>query len=249
MRSSLRWGSFLVAALLLTSCKTQLQPTVSKDRFYEIDASYRTDSAIVNYYLPYKQQLEAEMNRVIGFSDLHLTKTRDAESLAGNFFTDALLWKGKQLDAEVQISFGTKGGIRNDLKAGDITVGNIFEIMPFENAVTILSLSGTDILRWADYMAQSGGQPCSGVTLVIQDKKVKEFLVQGKPVDPKATYKLVTYDYLANGGDYIDCFDKPLKRVDFPQRVRESLMEYVETQTKQGKHIQAKLDGRVRIIE
>ena len=249
MRSSLRWGSFLVAALLLTSCKTQLQPTVSKDRFYEIDASYRSDSAIVSYYTPYKQQLEAEMNRVIGFSDLHLSKSRDAESLAGNFFTDALLWEGQKLDAAVQISFGTKGGIRNDLKSGDITVGNIFEIMPFENAVTILTLSGTDILRWADYLADTGGQPCSGVTLVIQNRKVKEFLVQGKAVDPNATYKLVTYDYLANGGDYVTCFDKPINRVDYPQRVRESLMDYVADHTKQGKHIQAKLDGRVRIIE
>ncbi|SMG15173.1 5'-nucleotidase C-terminal domain-containing protein [Sphingobacterium psychroaquaticum] len=249
MGSSIRWASFLVSAALLVSCKTQLQPTVNKVQYYQIDANYSIDSAIVKYYSPYKIQLESEMNRVIGFSDAHLTKTREAESLAANFFTDALLWKGQQLDPAVQVSFATKGGIRSDLKAGNITVGNIFEIMPFENSVTVLTLSGKDMLRWADYMARTGGQPASGIKLLIENKKVKEFLVQGKPIDPNQTYKLVTYDYLANGGDYVDFLDQVLDRKDYTQRIRESLMEYVSELTKQGKHIQATIDGRVRIIE
>lgn len=249
MKSSLRWGSLLVTALLLYSCKTQLQPTISKDRYYLIDATYSTDSTIVDYYSPFKKQLEAEMNRVIGFSDALLTKNRGAESLVGNFFTDAMLWKGQQLDPAVQVSFATKGGIRSELKSGDITVGHIFEMMPFENVVSILTLKGTDMLRWAEYMARTGGQPVSGISLIIKDKQVQEFLIQGKPVDPQAEYKLVTYDYLANGGDYVDCFDKLVERKDYSQRVRETLMEYVADKTKQGKHIQAILDGRVRIIE
>lgn len=247
MRSFMRWSAVLAVAALLSSCKTQLQPTMSKEQYYQIDNTIVADTSIVNYYLPYKSKLEAEMNRVIGYSDMELTKNREGESLVGNFFTDALLWKGKQLDPDVQVSFGTKGGIRSELKAGDITVGTIFEIMPFENAVTILTISGKDMLRWADFMAKTNGQPASGIQLVIEDGKVKDFLVQGKPVDPQAQYKLVTYDYLANGGDYVTCFDQVLARKDYTQRVRETLMEYVSALTKEGKHIQAKIDGRVRI--
>lgn len=74
-------------------------------------------------------------------------------------------------------------------------------------------------------------------------------MVQGKPIDPNQTYKLVTYDYLANGGDYVDFLDQVLDRKDYTQRIRESLMEYVSELTKQGKHIQATIDGRVLIIE
>ncbi len=249
MKVSSRWNALLFILFLLSSCKTQLYPTISKGQYYPIDTTIAADTTIVNHYLPYKTALEAQMNRVIGYCDLHLSKNRGAESLAGNFFTEALLWKGKQLDPEVKASFATKDGIRSDLKEGDITVGNIFEMMPFENAVTILTLKGSDMLRWADYMARTGGQPATGIKLTIQDKKVKEFLLDGKPIDPNATYKLVTYDYLANGGDYVDFFDQVVDRKDYTQRLRETLIEYITTLTQQGKHIQAQLDGRVRIIQ
>ncbi|WP_245893663.1 5'-nucleotidase C-terminal domain-containing protein [Sphingobacterium gobiense] len=248
MNRSLLWCVFLSVAILLSSCKTQLYHQVNNGRYYQIDTTIVADSSILAYYAPYKEQLEIEMNRVIGFAAKELPRGGGAQSLLGNFFADALLWKGQQLDPEVQASFATKGGIRADLRAGDITVGNIFEIMPFENAVTILTLSGGDMLRWAEYMATTGGQPVSGIQLVIEDKKVKEFLIQGKPVDLAATYKLATYDYLANGGDYVSCFDNPIARSDHPQRIRETLMEYVISRTTQGKNIQAQLDGRVQII-
>jgi len=249
MKHAALWCALLSAVLSLSTCKTQLQHEVNKRQYYQVDSSIVADSRIIDYYAPYKQQLDAEMNRVIGISDHYLTHSRASESLMGNFFADALLWKGKQLDPDVQASFSTKGGIRAELKAGEITVGNIFQIMPFENMVSILTLHGADMLRWADYMAKTGGQPAGGIKLVIKDDKVVEFLVQGKPVDPDAKYKLVTYDYLANGGDYVTCFDNVIARQDYKQLVRETLIEYVSDLTKQGKHIQAQLDGRVQIIQ
>ncbi|MBD1431339.1 5'-nucleotidase C-terminal domain-containing protein [Sphingobacterium sp. DN00404] len=215
-----------------------------------MDTSIVADSSIINYYAPYKAKLEAAMNRIIGYAEGPITRNRNApESLMGNFFADALLWKGKQLDQEVQASFATKDGIRADLHAGDITVGNIFEVMPFENAVCILTLSGGDMLRLADYMVKTGGQPVGGIELVIENGKAKEFLVEGKPIDPDAHYKLATYDYLANGGDYVTFFDKPIAREDYTQLLRETLMQYVSGITKQGKHVQAQLDGRIQIIK
>ncbi|MGO1245396.1 MAG: 5'-nucleotidase C-terminal domain-containing protein [Sphingobacterium sp.] len=238
--------AILLISLSIVSCKTQLHPDISKVQYYQIDSTMASDTAIVNYYSPFKKQLEEEMDRVIGVTDVSLTKNRGAESLAGNFFVDALLWKGKQLDPEVSVSFATKGGIRAEISKGDITVGNIFEMMPFENAITILTVTGADLQRWADYMASMDGQPAGGINLVIQNQKVISFQVNGKPVNPQGTYKMVTYDYLANGGDYITFLDSVLARKDYPQRVRETLIEYVSLLTNQGKHIQTKLDGRIR---
>ncbi|SFS30333.1 5'-nucleotidase C-terminal domain-containing protein [Sphingobacterium wenxiniae] len=249
MKASFRWGSLLLSVFFLASCKTQLQPSVQHQRYYQMDGTIAADSGIVNYYTPFKAQLEAEMNRVIGYAEQQISKSREAESLAGNFFVDALLWKAKQLDPEVQASFATKGGIRAGLNAGNITIGNIFEMMPFENRITILKLKGTDMLRWAEYMAKTHGQPAGGIKLVIQENAVKEFLIDGRSIDPDATYKLATYDYLANGGDYVDFFNHVVARQDYDQRIRETLIEYVEALTKEGKNIQVQLDGRVRIIQ
>src|SRR5690606_7165684 len=157
--------------------------------------------------------------------------------------------KGQSRDPKAKRSIASNAAKRSDLKPGTIAVGASFEMMPFENAITILTLTGKDVLRWAAFIAEIGGQPTSGITLRIKDGQIDEFLIQGRPVDPDATYKLVTYDYLANGGDYVTVFDNVLARKDYPQRVREALIEYVSDLTKQGKHIQAQLDGRVEIIK
>ncbi|WP_246162519.1 5'-nucleotidase C-terminal domain-containing protein [Sphingobacterium phlebotomi] len=250
MKYTVLWCSLFFVVLSLSSCKTQFQHQINKGQYYQIDTSIVADSSIITYYAPYKAKLETEMNRVIGYADHYITRNRNApESLMGNFFADALLWKGKQLDPDVQASFATKDGIRADLHAGNVTVGNIFEVMPFENAVCILTLSGGDMLRLADYMVKTGGQPVGGMELVIENGKAKEFLIQGKPIAPDALYKLVTYDYLANGGDYITFFDNPIARKDYNQLLRETLMEYVSDLAKQEKHVQVKLDGRVQIIK
>lgn len=248
-RAVLRYSLFALVFLLF-SCKTQLHHQITQGLYYTVDSTLAADSSIVSYYTPYKKKLEAEMNRVVGYADHALARNRNApESLMGNFFADALLWKGQQLDPDVQASFATKDGIRADLHVGNITVGNIFEVMPFENAVCILTLSGGDMLRLADYMVKTGGQPVGGIELVIENGEAKEFLIQGKPIDRDAHYKLVTYDYLANGGDYVTFFDKPVARKDYTQLVRETLMEYVSNLTRQEKHVQAQFDGRVQIIK
>lgn len=245
----LLWQLAVLTGLLgMSSCKTQLLPKVSEKTMYPIDQSISADTAIVSYYLPFKAQLESEMNRVIGFSDVHLNKNREAQSLVGNFFADALLAEGKKIDSDVVASFSTKGGIRAELKAGNITIGNVFEIMPFENALTVVELSSTDMRNLGKFVAKTGGQPVAGLQISIKGDQLQELLVDGKPLDPTKTYKLVTYDYLANGGDYVDFLQNPIQRVDHKQRVREALIAYITALTNKGKHIQAQIDGRVRKI-
>ncbi len=235
--------------LSLSSCKTLYTKASDSHQDYTIGTEIAADSSIVALYAPYKKQMEDEMNRVIGYSDIHLTKTRDAESLMGNFFVDALLAIGQKLDPESVLSFATKGGIRNDMRQGDITVGNVFEIMPFENKISILELTGQDLLNLADYVAETGGQPIGGLRVVITDKRPSEVLLNGKAIDPKAHYKLVTYDYIANGGDNLKALMAPIGRKDYDTKVREGLIEYITEQTKLGKHIEAKLDGRVKVSQ
>lgn len=234
-------------ASLLVSCKTQLLPSVQHQQHYQIDASIAADTTISNYYQPYKAQLEASMNEVIGHSKQHLEKSREPETMLGNFFVDAMLWQAKNIDPAVSLSFATKGGIRSDLKAGKVSIGSIFEMMPFENKISILTLKGSDIIRWADYMARTDGQPMAGVELTIRDKKVESLIYQGKAINPDAVYKMVTYDYLANGGDYVDFFDNIIERKDQDVLVRDALISYIKDLTQKGQDIEVKLDGRTRV--
>lgn len=207
------------------------------------------DPLILNYIEPFKQQLEAEMNKVIGTSAQALTRTPRTQSLGGNFFAEALLSLGKGLDPEVSVAFATKDGIRVDLPKGDITVGHVFELMPFENYLTVLTLKGTDLLVLGDFIARTGGQPIAGMSVVIQEEKLVEMRINGEPVDPEKSYKLSTYDYLANGGDHVQGLSNPIDRMDTPTRVREGLISYIEALTKDGHTIQSLIDERITILQ
>ena len=250
MRSYTKIFALFVTVFTLTNCSTPRLTLQNETHTYKIDNNIAEDIAIVNYYLPFKQKLESEMNRVIGYSQTNLTRSRvDAESTAGNFFAEALLEIGKSIDPTAQISLATKFGIRADINQGNITVGNVFELMPFENSITILELSGKKLQTLTHFIAKTGGQPIAGMTMEINDNQPQNVLIQNQPFDINKTYKLVTYDYLANGGDYIEGLDNPIKRKDTGIIVRKGLIDYIEKLTKEEKTVNTKLDGRVKIIK
>lgn len=250
MRSYNKILALLLTVITLTNCSTAKFSSSQSADLYRIDNTIAEDSSIVNYYTPFKTKLESEMNRVIGHTTHNLTRTRaEAESTAGNFFADALLEIGKSIDPTAQISLATKGGIRADIKQGPITVGNVFELMPFDNAITLLELSGQDMNTLLNFIAKTGGQPLAGMTMTIKDQKPVDVSVQGQPFNINKSYKLVTYDYLANGGDYIEGITNPLKREDTNIVIRKGLIEYIEQLTAQGQTINNTIDGRVKIIK
>lgn len=95
--------------------------------------------------------------------------------------------------------------MRGDLPAGDIKVGDVFNIMPFENKLVVLDMSGDALLKGCERFAvryrDRGGFPVSGMTLRIKDGKLIEAKIGGGPIDPKTVYTVVTSDYLYAGGD------------------------------------------------
>lgn len=236
-----------LALWLLAGCATVTFTTADqRHNKYEINQEIAPDEKIATFVMPYKQQLEADMNQVIGHSETRLTKPgTQAETLLGNFFTDALLHEGRKLDPEIDFAFGTKGGLRIELPKGDITKGHIFELMPFENQLVILELTSEKVEQLANYIAASNGQPLSGMRMQIRNGKASNIIIGTRPLQKNKTYKLLTYDYLANGGDNSKGLDQPVNRIDFQQKVRETLIEHITALTRAGQSINTKLDGRV----
>ncbi len=238
--------SMLALIVLLTSCHRYFVPASHQYTKQQIDSTLTPDADYVGYYQPYKQQLDAEMGRVVGHTDVALTKPSNApETRLGNFFADALLAEGKKQYPEAEFSFGTKGGLRIELQKGDITVGNLFELMPFENEMVLLELSGKSVLQLAQFIATTGGQPVAGLRMKIDDGEATDITIAGKPLELSRTYKLITYDYLANGGDNSRGLNNPVSRTNVGQKVREALITYVSEQMQAGEHINTQLDGRI----
>lgn len=95
----------------------------------------------------YKGKVDSIMLRVIGTSETTLTKGRP-ESPLSNLIADILRESAAPyIGQPADVALMNMGGIRNDLPAGEITYGNIFEIAPFENTLCIVKMKGTDLLE------------------------------------------------------------------------------------------------------
>ncbi|WP_316811873.1 5'-nucleotidase [Pedobacter heparinus] len=240
---------YLVLLLVITaaSCSSGYQLVKANRADYAIDKTVSPDSSIIKTYQPYKQQLDAEMNQVLGHTAVALVKNNDVpETLLSNFFADACLQQAKKQDPAIDFAMpSTKGGLRTDIAKGEIRLSNLFELMPFENELVAFTLKGTDVQELLNFIAATNGQPISGLKMRIRDKKPLEVWISGKPFDPAKTYRVLTSDYIAGGGDNALGFKDPLDKKVLGLKVRDALINYVKENEASGKIINAELDGRI----
>jgi 2',3'-cyclic-nucleotide 2'-phosphodiesterase (5'-nucleotidase family) len=186
-----------------------------------------------------------EIGRVIGTADALLAKSIP-EGTLGNFATDAMLWAARRaFDGPVDMAMTNNGGLRIPIPPGPITVGQMFELMPFENMLSVLTLSGGQVQELADQLAASRGEPIAGFSFRIEaagdTRAARDILVGGVPLDPAKEYRLVTNDYLASGGGHLNPIHHPLERVDLPVLLRDAFIDYVRDKGV----IRAEIEGRI----
>lgn len=194
---------------------------------------------------PLKQRVGERMNVVIG-QVAETMKGYGPESLLSNFSADVYRQAATNyLGEQVDISVVNLGGLRTVVPAGDITVGKVFELMPFENELVIVWLSGDKLNELLQYFAGMGGQGVSGLHMEIKQGKAVNITVGGKPLDTEKQYSIATNDYLAGGNDHMIQLAQNVKQINTGIKVRNMLLEYIKGETKKGNKIQSKLDGRI----
>ena len=238
---------FAIAIISFSGCSTKYGLIKSNREEYNINSKVEVDSSIIKTYLPYKIQLDAEMNKIIGYSAVALTKQSSLpESVLGNFFADAVFNQAKKIEPNIDFTVPTtKGGLRNDIAKGAIIVSNIFELMPFENELVLFTLKGEDALVFINYVAKTNGQPIAGLKMNINDGNSENIIINGKAFDVKQNYQVLTSDYIASGGDDAVGFAKPIAKKVLGLKIRDALLKEVTQLQTEGKTIYAKLDGRI----
>jgi len=131
-----------------------------------------------------------------------ITKAYATESAEGNWFTDLML--AARPDAQVALTNG--GGLRADIAPGALTYGQLYQAIPFDNRFAVIDVKGKHIRRLlTSNLQRSGGiYSWGGVTAKARCKDGQlavDIKVGGKPLADEASYKLVTSDFLASGGD------------------------------------------------
>lgn len=238
------------------SCKTISEATSYTYENYSINtgADSISDAAFMAIFEPYKQEVDAKMSEVIGYSDGGLISYRP-ESPLSNFLSDMLLdvandyCERNSLDAKVDISLFNHGGIRGSIPKGEITVKNAYEIMPFENEIVMVQLTGEQVIDLADYITTRKGEGVGGITFGMYGDKAENIKVQGIKIDKNKKYWLVTSDYIANGGDGMTVLTWADKRIDSGMKIRDVIINYLKAKTEKGEKIQAKSDRRIYYVD
>ncbi len=237
---------FLAAAI---SCTHRPLVTNVSETHYIINQN-AIDSTSYKAILPYKKTHDEQMAKVVATSTDAFVKA-DVESTLGNLFCDAVMAETKLLlakdSAMLDAAIFNKGGLRNSLPKGNITIGSIFELMPFENEVVLLKLSGEQFQSMCNMIVQKGGIPVGGMRMTMKDNFAKDISVQGKAFDASRDYWVVTSDYLANGGDNYIFFKNAKERRPLNVLLRDMIITYCTRITAQGKTLTPYLDGRIQV--
>jgi 2',3'-cyclic-nucleotide 2'-phosphodiesterase (5'-nucleotidase family) len=226
----------LIIALFFSCKKEQIQVKKITGKQIAIDTNYAGDTLISNFIEPYKLKLKDEINRVLCYNPKTLTREEtDLESSLGNAYADICFEKADsifqaQTGKTIDFALFNFGGIRTVIPKGDITVKNLFELMPFENMLVIAELSGNQTQELFNYLEKrKEAHPISHLKIALKGEKLTDIRIQNKPFDSKKNYYVLTHDYLQHGGDNMSFFKNPIYLFNTQLKVRDALIEHLST--------------------
>ena len=173
------------------------------------------------------------------------------ESPLMNFAADALM-EMAQLHSEqkIDIAITNKGGLRSNIAAGTVTFGDVYNVFTFESRLALLTLTGEQLTLLCKEIAKVGGEAISGMRLEItKDGKLVDATVNGKAIEPQATYRIATLDYLAQGNDNLTTLAQGTDLEVTKLLLRDLMVEYIKKETANGRKISATCDGRITVKE
>lgn len=239
----------LAAALWLLSACTASRPEFDiTSRLIPVDAHWdRTPEpqmeAIVSKY---KASVDSVMRIVIGTSSQYMEPKRPG-SLLTNLSADIIKSEAPSVFGQpVDLAITNIGGIRNPLMQGEITLGEIYSIFPFDNTLCLIKLKGSDLRDLFDIIASRGGEAVSHeVRMTIADDKAANLTIDGTPLDDNRIYSIATIDYVANGGDHMTPCLKATERKNSAAFLRDVVINYIEKATQAKRAISALDEARI----
>ena len=190
-------------------------------------------------YKKYKSALDEKMNVPVGVCVATMDVGRP-ESLLSNFVCDAMLKKANEF-MPTDFALTNVGGLRKSISQGEVTLRTVYEVMPFDNRLVLLDLSGHDVLALCDAIALVGGEGVSGITFGIENGKAVGAKIAGKAIDANRIYRLATNDYLSFGNDKMEPLVNSLSVYDTGLQLRDLILESIAELSP----VESVLDGRI----
>ena len=215
------------------------------------ESEFPPDPAVRRWAQGVAQKVGKLLDEQVAVSAEDYLKESDTECVPGNLMTDAMRW-ATGADAAFQNSYG----IRADLAKGPITLRTLFTMMPFDNTIVSMTLTGEQILDLLEQSAslERGFLQMSGVRMIADvsrpaGERVVFAQVGGADLQSNRSYRIATNSFLAEGGDHFDVFPNGTDRKDSGRNMRDAIRDYLRhlTGSPQGVY-QGRLEGRIQVL-
>lgn len=218
------------------ACNTSYQSQSLAYQSYRVSNNLQKDAEAQQLIQPYSDEVNKTMNNIIGYADHSLEKIE-----LGKFMVDAFLEMAiEKYQVKVDAAFMNPGGIRlNQLPAGNITNGKIYELMPFDNILILQKMKGTELQEFLDHTAARGGWPVNGIRMEIKDLKAINVWVGDHKLDMNGSYTIANSDFVANGGDDAAMLST-IPQITNGYLVRDAIFDHVKKLKSQGFNIKGK---------
>ena len=219
-----------------------------------VDSTIPNDAAVDEIIAPYSTKVR-ELSVVIGTLEGELKKSGVGASTLGSFVTDAMLFQARARGKPAVVAVTNAGGLRkNTITAGQLRASDIFELLPFENALVEINLTGAQLLKLLENLTRARDAQ-SGVRVQFRwNEEDRPELITAKllaengdelRINPQATYTLVTIDYLLKlaSGNYA-ILQEGTNVTPLNITIRDAVIDYVKSETKAGRPVRPVLDNR-----
>jgi 2',3'-cyclic-nucleotide 2'-phosphodiesterase (5'-nucleotidase family) len=230
------------------------QPSGTKAEVIPIAASIPEDAEIQKVIAPLAAELKASFGLPLVHAPQGLFRgRRGEENLLGYWVSDVMRTAAEMATGRpVRFAITNAGGLRANLRPGQLKVADIYEVMPFENELLVVELTGAEVIQVVkESIVRRGGEPCSGVKVVVGGTpEVPTCTVtwaDGTPIDPVAAVSLATTDYLYSGGDSIPTLKQGRKPITTGLTLRQILLDQCARLAKGGKDLLPPAPGRYSI--
>jgi 2',3'-cyclic-nucleotide 2'-phosphodiesterase (5'-nucleotidase family) len=191
----------------------------------------------------YRDSLNVVMNRKIATVQDTLQFGKP-EAALNNHVADALRFQaGNTLRQFVHVGVIGEDSFKIYFVPGELTLGDVYEFMPYDNHLVVLTLSGVQLMELIEQVAALGGAPISGVRFRIDENgNPNSVLVNAQVIDFDSEYLVATSSWAANGGDKFPALWNATDRMDLDLSIKDVYVNYFRNQVE----LTASTDGRIR---
>ena len=222
-----------------------------------LDASVEPDPEVAARVAELVEPIEEMQQRVVADAAEMIEGSREVcraeECPMGNLVADAML--DRVQDQGIQIAIQNGGGLRASIDAGEVTMGEVVTVLPFQNTLSTFEVTGETIIaaleNGVSEVEEGAGRfpQVSGMSFTVDltkepGSRISDVMVGGAPIDPAATYGMVSNNYVRNGGDGYSMFVDAANAYDYGPDLADVTAEYMAANAP----YQPYTDGRITVI-